>query len=89
MKDYINIDKYLDNIEKVRIGSEEEETAKKASPLNFIIGKRRFSDPVRIDQLLEKAKNLHRSHAKTIFLYSLWGSMQPSLRSLGSKINKA
>ena len=32
--------------------------------------------------------SIQQTTNKTIFLYSLWGSIQPSLRSLGSIINK-
>lgn len=72
MKGYININEYLNNIEKVEIGSGGIKKKKNAF-LNLTIGDRekKFSDPVQIDHLLEEVKNLHKSHAKTIFLYSL------------------
>ncbi|CAI2168881.1 6481_t:CDS:2 [Funneliformis geosporum] len=90
MKDYMKIDEYLNNIEKVEIRGGGKNKKKKASPLNLKIGngEREFSDPVQIDELLEEAKNLYKSHTKSIFLYSLWENMQPLLRILGSRKNK-
>lgn len=92
MKGYISIDKYLSNIEKTKnLKNEDEENLKGGfSSLDLAIGKREknYSDPVKIDKLLEEVKKLHKSYAKTIFLYSLWGSIQPSLRDLGSVVNK-